>query len=363
MSTKKKKTTNKKKTPKKSKIACETILELVSGPHKPQKNQSEPNHLFILSPPIRETMFLCTTSYINIMADQKTQRSNMHGIVYIVCGLVMMNRTCCFGVKRFFSGMLNQKDEDRKQFARRWILDKVEQQHRIRFMVSLLMHAFVEFSCQSVTFANISAYMVCKTSTRKRKLEPSSEANEIPISDAFPTPLKVDQTIIHTALSLVCSTPTKTHTNKTTPLHMYYRGTFTKTKNVSACTELQKEFGNGEYLHGTSLQYCARQMRTDFCSMMQNQLWPNTISWVRKELADINPELFTLFPARSVVVKAIMGWLFVATLGAKVVLGKTAPPTDLSSMEISFMECMQTKLKKHDYFSNKTQACMEKIME
>ena len=51
-------------------------------------------------------------------------------------------------VKRYFSGMLNEKDENRKQFARKWIIDKVEQQHRIRFMASLLLHAFVEFSCQ-----------------------------------------------------------------------------------------------------------------------------------------------------------------------------------------------------------------------
>ena len=120
-------------------------------------------------------------------------------------------------VKRFFSGMLNMKDENRKQFARKWIIDKVEQQHRIRFLASLLLHAFVTFSCQSINFTNISTHMVCKTSTRKRKLEPSSEANEtVPVlDDALPTSLKIDQTMIHTALSLVCSTPSKTHTNKT----------------------------------------------------------------------------------------------------------------------------------------------------
>ena len=98
-------------------------------------------------------------------------------------------------------------------------------------------------------------------------------------------------------------------------------------------------------------------MRTDFCSMMQKQLWPNTISWVRKELADVNYKLFTLFPARSVVVKAIMGWLFISTLGEKAGLGKTLPATDIRSMETSFMEFMQTRLKKPDYFSDKPHKC------
>jgi len=252
-------------------------------------------------------------------------------------------------VKRFFSGMLNMKDENRKQFARKWIIDKVEQQHRIRFLASLLLHVFVTFSCQSINLTNITTHMVIKPSTRKRK--PAQSPETVPV-DVPTTSLKVDQTIIHTALSLVCLTPSKTHTNKTTPLHLYFHNNFSKTKDASTFTKIQKEFGNGDHLHRTSLQYCARQMRTDFCSMMDKQLWPNTVSWVRKELADINPTMFTLFPARSVVVKTIMGWLFVFTLGEKVVLGKTVPPTDIRSMETSFMEFMRTKLKKPDYFSD-----------
>jgi len=146
---------------------------------------------------------------VNFISDAETQR---------------VSTTCH---KQFLTSFLTQHDASRATFARKWIAKKALQQHRIRYVALLLLYAFVAHATHNVSLENVSTYVLRVDSKKRKRAEEEEEKNEEGPPPLPPSPpLKLDQTIMHTALSLSCSKLSKAVLACTKPLSTFYRDHF-----------------------------------------------------------------------------------------------------------------------------------------